>query len=45
MVDMDMLTSPTAKDKIPDRTHGSDCVGYWINYEYPVTPRVQSRVY
>jgi hypothetical protein len=45
MVDMAMLQSPTEKGKTPDRTHATDCIGYWINYEYPVTPKIETRIY
>ena len=33
-VDMEMLT--TSKQEAGDRTHASDALGYFINYEYPV---------
>jgi hypothetical protein len=36
MVDMAMLQNPQDKSKMKDRTHASDCVGYWVNYEYPL---------
>lgn len=45
MVDLAMLQSQSDKAKMPDRTHASDCVGYWINYEYPVRPRIETRIY
>ena len=45
IVSTDMLQNPTQKNTMPDRTHASDCIGYWIDYDYPVTPKVQTRVY
>ena len=36
MVDMKMLQSVTEKAKAKDRTHASDALGYWIEYEFPV---------
>ena len=34
MVSMDLLTG--SKDKAGERTHASDTIGYWINFEYPI---------
>ena len=45
MVDMLMLQSATEKAKAKDRTHATDDIGYWINYEYPIAPQIQTRVY
>lgn len=42
MVSMEMLTG--SKDKAGERTHASDAGGYWINYEYPVTPKIQGHI-
>ena len=39
IVSMDMLQSPTQKNTMPDRTHASDALGYWINYDYPIVGR------
>jgi len=39
MVDLNMLQSPAEKHKHPERTHASDNVGYWIEYEYPIQSR------
>jgi hypothetical protein len=38
-VSMDMLTG--SKTKAGQRTHASDALGYWINYEYPVDGKSQ----
>lgn len=43
MVDLNMLTSVTEKSKAGDRTHASDNIGYWIEYEYPVR-RIETTV-
>jgi hypothetical protein len=44
MVSLDILQSASEKGKQPDRTHASDNLGYWINYEYPVQ-RPETRIY
>jgi hypothetical protein len=41
MVSMELLTG--SKDKAGERTHSSDALGYWINYEYPVDGK--SKIY
>ena len=44
MVDLGMLQSQTEKNKAGERTHASDTVGYWIEYEYPIS-KITTRVY
>lgn len=43
--DMEMVSledlQKTKTDTPQDRTHSSDCVGYWINFEYPVKPKTE----
>ena len=41
MVSMDMLTE---KKNAGDRTHASDAAGYWINFEYPTTGKIQGHI-
>ena len=36
MVDLEMLRSPEKKSQAKDRTHASDNLGYWMDYEYPI---------
>ena len=44
MVSSDMLTSQTAKSNAGDRTHASDNIGYFTDYEFPIRKLiVQSR--
>lgn len=43
MVDMGMLQSISEKGKNPDRTHASDALGYFIEFEYPVI-RIETSV-
>ena len=38
MVSLEDLQKTKATDK--DRTHASDCLGYWINYDYPILKTV-----
>ena len=41
MVSMDMLTE---KKNAGDRTHASDAAGYFINFEYPTTGKIQGHI-
>ena len=44
VVSIDMLQSPTEKNKMPNRTHASDCIGYWVSYDYPIR-QTETKVY